>query len=52
VAAPVRDAGGQVVAAVSVSGPAYRVLAKLVADLGALTVEAADRISARLGYSG
>jgi DNA-binding IclR family transcriptional regulator len=52
VAAPVRDAGGQVVAAVSVSGPAYRVLAKQVAELGALTVQAADKISARLGYSG
>jgi DNA-binding IclR family transcriptional regulator len=52
VAAPVRDADGQVVAAVSVSGPAYRVLAKQVAELGALTVEAADKISARMGYSG
>jgi DNA-binding IclR family transcriptional regulator len=51
VAAPVRDAAGQVVAAVSVSGPAYRVLAKQVAELGALTVQAADKISARLGYS-
>jgi IclR family acetate operon transcriptional repressor len=52
VAAPIYDAGGQVVAAVSVSGPSYRVKAKEIVDLAALTVEAADHISARLGYSG
>lgn len=51
VAAPVRDASGQVVAAVSVSGPAYRVKAKDVVDLGALAVGAAAKISARLGCS-
>jgi DNA-binding IclR family transcriptional regulator len=51
VAAPVRDASGHVVAAVSVSGPAYRVMAKQVAELGALTIESANKISARLGYA-
>ncbi len=52
VAAPVRDGSGQVVAAVSVSGPAYRVTADRIAELGALTVVAAGRISGRLGFSG
>jgi DNA-binding IclR family transcriptional regulator len=51
VAAPIRDAGGHVVAAVSVSGPAYRVMAKRVAELAAMTVAAAGQISVRLGYS-
>ncbi len=52
VAAPVRDGSGQVVASVSVSGPVYRVKARRIVDLGALTVGAAARISARLGFSG
>jgi len=51
VAAPVRD-GGQVIAAVSVSGPAYRVTTERVAELGALTIAAAGQISARLGFAG
>ena len=51
VAAPVRDASGQVVAAVSVSGPSYRVKAGRVDELGQLTVDAAAEISVRLGYS-
>jgi DNA-binding IclR family transcriptional regulator len=49
VAAPVRDGTGAVVAAVSVSGPAYRVKANRIAELGALTVGAAAKIAARLG---
>jgi DNA-binding IclR family transcriptional regulator len=52
VAAPIRDAAGTVVAAVSISGPAYRVTADRVPDLGALVVGAATRISARLGFAG
>lgn len=52
VAAPVWDASGQVVAAVSVSGPAYRVTAERAPELGRLTMDAADGISRRLGYSG
>jgi DNA-binding IclR family transcriptional regulator len=52
VAAPVRDASGQVVAAVSVSGPSYRLKARRVVGLAALAVDAAAKVSERLGYSG
>ena len=52
VAAPVRDAVGAVVAAVSVSGPAYRVTPDRIDELGALTVGAAVHISTRLGFFG
>ena len=52
VAAPVRDGSGQVVAAVSISGPAYRVTADRIAELGALTMVAAGQISGRLGFAG
>jgi len=52
VAAPVRDAAGTVVAAVSISGPAYRVTADRIAALGALVVGAAAQISTRLGFFG
>jgi IclR family acetate operon transcriptional repressor len=52
VAAPVRDAAGAVVAAVSISGPAYRVKADRIAELGTLTISAAAKISARLGFFG
>jgi DNA-binding IclR family transcriptional regulator len=52
VAAPIRDAAGATIAAVSVSGPAYRVTADRIADLGALVVAAAERISMRLGFAG
>jgi DNA-binding IclR family transcriptional regulator len=51
VAAPIFDGAGQVAAAISVSGPAYRVTPERLADLGALTARAAAEISARLGYS-
>ena len=51
VAAPIRDASGAVVAAVSVSGPAYRVTADRIPNLGALVVGAAANISARLGFA-
>jgi DNA-binding IclR family transcriptional regulator len=51
VAAPVYDAAGQVSAAVSVSGPAYRVTAERIPELAQLTRAAAAKISARLGYS-
>jgi DNA-binding IclR family transcriptional regulator len=52
VAAPVRDGGGQAIAAVSVSGPAYRVTAERVAELGALTMAAARQIAGRMGFGG
>lgn len=50
VAAPVRGRNGQVVAAVSVSGPAYRMTGKRMSDLGKLSIQAAAKISERLGY--
>jgi DNA-binding IclR family transcriptional regulator len=50
VAAPVRDATGQVVAAVSVSGPAYRVTPDRMPELARVTREAGERISERLGH--
>ena len=52
IAAPVHDAQGEVIAAVSVSGPAYRVTLDRVPELGARTIEAAERISERLGWVG
>jgi DNA-binding IclR family transcriptional regulator len=50
VAAPIRDHSGAVVAAISVSGPAYRVTPDRIDPLGRLTIAAARAISARLGY--
>lgn len=52
VAAPVRRGDGEVVAALSVSGPAFRVRAVDLPRIGRLTIEAADAISRRLGYAG
>lgn len=52
VAAPVFDRNGHVVAAISVSGPAYRLKPSKLRELGELTRSFADRISARLGYNG
>jgi DNA-binding IclR family transcriptional regulator len=50
VAAPVRDAAGRVVAAVSVAGPAYRVPAQRLPELGEMTADAAAAVSRRLGF--
>jgi IclR family transcriptional regulator, acetate operon repressor len=52
VAAPVRQADGQVVAALSVSGPAFRVRAIDLPRMGRLTVDAATATSRRLGFVG
>jgi DNA-binding IclR family transcriptional regulator len=52
VAAPVRRLNGEVVAAVSVSGPSFRVRAVDLARLGRLTIDAAGAVSRRLGYTG
>ena len=49
VGAPVRDAGGAVVAAISVSGPALRLSVADLERLGGPLVEEADAVSARLG---
>jgi DNA-binding IclR family transcriptional regulator len=48
VAAPIQAGDGVIVAAVSVSGPAYRVTPARVAALAELTVGAADKISRRI----
>jgi DNA-binding IclR family transcriptional regulator len=50
VAAPVRQADGEVVAALSVSGPAFRMRAVDLPRIGRLTIEASDKISRRLGH--
>jgi DNA-binding IclR family transcriptional regulator len=51
VAAPVRDSGGQVIAAVSVAGPAYRVKPGQITRLARTTVKAGGEISRRMGFA-
>jgi DNA-binding IclR family transcriptional regulator len=50
VAAPVHDANAQVIAALSVSGPAYRMGAAQFEEAAKQTIAAADAISRRLGW--
>jgi DNA-binding IclR family transcriptional regulator len=50
VAAPVRDAGGDVIAAVSVSGPSFRMGADSFPRLSERVMAAADELSRRLGF--
>jgi IclR family transcriptional regulator, acetate operon repressor len=50
VAAPVRRADGQVIAALSVSGPAFRMRPVDLPRIGRVTMEAATAVSRRLGY--
>jgi DNA-binding IclR family transcriptional regulator len=50
VAAPVRKADGEVVGALSVSGPAFRMRAVDLPRLGRLTALAAEQASRRLGH--
>ncbi|HRL11568.1 MAG TPA: IclR family transcriptional regulator [Aggregatilineales bacterium] len=50
VAAPIRDYRGQVVAALSIAGPSHRFTDAAVQRYVTLVREAADRISAALGY--
>ncbi len=52
VAAPVYGSGGTVVAAVSASGPAYRLPADQLAGTAQLVTAAAARISERMGHLG
>ncbi len=52
VAAAVYGADEQVVAAVSVSGPAYRMPAAVLAEIAAAVRDAAAEISARMGHLG
>jgi len=51
IAAPIWEAGGAIAAAISVSGPAYRVTPARVPELGQITREIAKRVSQRLGYT-
>jgi len=48
--APIRRADGEVVAALSVSGPAFRMRPVDLPRVGYMTMEAATAISRRLGY--
>ncbi len=50
IAAPVRSANGDVIAALDVSGPAHRIAASGRAALVSQTRDAADDLSRRLGY--
>ena len=50
VAAPVRGADGSVVAALSVSGPAYRLATDAFPGIAKRVIEAADEVSERMGY--
>ena len=52
VAAPVRRPGGQTAAAIGVYGPAFRLPADSLNELGETTRRAAGEISQRLGYHG
>jgi len=50
VAAPVRQADGRVIAALGVSGPAFRMHAVDIPRIGLLTAESAQAVSRQLGY--
>lgn len=50
VAAPIRDYRGEVVAAISVSGPSFRLTREKIPEVAELTKRAADEISRQLGY--
>ena len=52
VAAPVHDADSQVIAALSVSGPSYRLGEDQFEETAKLTIAAADVVSRRLGWVG
>jgi len=52
VAVPVRDGDGRFVAALSVSGPAYRLPEERLSEFVVLALEAAVEIDARLAYAG
>ncbi|MBO3751303.1 IclR family transcriptional regulator [Streptosporangiaceae bacterium NEAU-GS5] len=50
VAAPIRGDGGSVVAAVSASGPSYRLTTDRIPEVAALLVSGARQISERIGF--
>jgi DNA-binding IclR family transcriptional regulator len=51
IAAPVRGARGDVIAALSISGPTLRMTPERIAELQSSLIEEAQRMSRRLGYS-
>jgi DNA-binding IclR family transcriptional regulator len=52
VGAPIRDASGAVVAALSVAGPVMRLDGGSLRRFAGVVVEAAEAVSRRLGYRG
>ncbi len=51
VAAPIRDASGAVVAAISIGAPTVRLPAAQRRDLGAIVIDAGEAVGRRLGWS-
>ncbi|MEV8593545.1 IclR family transcriptional regulator [Streptomyces sp. NPDC052013] len=51
-AAPVRNRDGQVIAALSASGPGYRLTEERMHELSSILIKGADEISHRMGYLG
>lgn len=51
-AAPVRDREGKVIAALSASGPAYRLTEERIHELAPVLVKGAEEVSHRMGYLG
>lgn len=52
VAAPIYNFEGQVIAALSLDGPAHRLPPARLAEFSQLVIEAAGRVSSHLGYTG
>jgi len=52
VAAPIRNADGEVIASVSASGPGFRLAGERVAEVARAVTVAGDEISRRLGWQG
>ncbi|MEC3916055.1 IclR family transcriptional regulator [Nocardia sp. CDC160] len=50
VAAPIRDSDGRIIAALSVSGPTYRLPATRFPEIARQTIDSAQAISRRLGH--
>ncbi|HWS33107.1 MAG TPA: IclR family transcriptional regulator [Actinoplanes sp.] len=50
VAAPIRGADGSVIAALSVSGPAYRLIRSSFPEVAKQVIAAADEVGARMGW--
>jgi len=50
IAAPIRNAHGDVIASLSVSGPTFRLSEIRVKQLVPVVLDAADEVSRRLGY--